>query len=271
MTGMTLGDTGKTAAVVQVAPMAAADINAFAKGVFAVAQDGRFGEERFLNAWDISFDATCDNLAWAVRLDREQYSVAVNGTVWDSRFQQVWQPVFCGDAVVAPVRYQGQWRLFMNDEPFWLNGYANLWRLKPSADGRHLAAIVAQEFGRWTVAEDDQVWPVTWDTMVRDIYYSDDKDTLLAVFKDCGAWGLARNGTAWNLRCDKIFTPDMNRDGSVVAVGFENEGQFFVAVNDQVIAGPYEAMGDPVVNPEGDKVLVKGIKNGVYRRQVVTL
>ncbi|MCG8618158.1 MAG: Tmc redox complex protein TmcD [Desulfobacterales bacterium] len=271
MTGMTLGNSGKTAAVVQVAPMAAADINAFAQGLFSVAVNGQPGGERFINAWDISFDAGCENLAWAVRLDRENYSVAVNGTVWNSRFQQVWHPVFCGDSVVAPVRYQGEWQLFMDDKPFWTTGYANLWRLQPSGDGNHLAAIVAPEFGRWTVAEDDQVWPVSWDAMVRDIHYSDDKETLLAVYKDGGSWGLAQNGVQWNLTCDKIFTPDMNRDGSVVAVAFEKDGQHFVSVNDRVLAGPYETMADPVVSPGGDKVLIKGVENGVYKRTVIPL
>ncbi len=273
ITGMVLGDRGNTAAVVQAEPMAAADVGAFAKGLFTVAVDGQIGKERYLNTWDIAFDETCEQQAWAVRLDREQYTVAMNDRIWDSRFQAVWGPAFCdkGKSVAAPVRHQGKWRLYKNDALFWAGKYENIWRLLPNHTNGDIAAIVAPAFGRWGVAENDMVWPITWDTMVRDLYYSEDGRSLVAIFKDKGYWGLAKDSTPWQLSCDKIFTPRMSRDGGVVAVSFEKDGQYYTAVNDRVITGPYEAMADPVVSPDGDKVLVKGIENGMYKRKIVVL
>jgi len=57
----------------------------------------------------------------------------------------------------------------------------------------------------------------------------------------------------------------------MVAVSFEKQGQYFAAVNDRVVTGPYDVMADPVLSPQGDKLLVKGIENGIYKRQIVAL
>ncbi len=273
ITGMILGAQGTGAAVVQVESMAAADVNAFAKGLFSVANNGTPGSERFLNIWDLAFDDEGRSLAFGVRFDRETYGIAVNGSVWDQRFQSVWRPMFCdlGKSVAAPVRTGGKWHLYKDGTPFWKSGYENIWRLTANPVNGDIAAVVAPAFGQWTVAQNDAPWSLTWDTLVRDIYFSGDGACLVAVFKDKGFWGLARDGRAWQLSCDKIFTPVLSRDGSIVAVSFEKEGRYFIAVNDRVITGPYEVMADPVISPEGDKLLVKGIEGGVYKRRIVAL
>ena len=271
ISGMVMGSQGQSAAIVQAESMKAADVDAFAKGLFSVAVNGQAREERFLNIWDLAFDKAGDNLTCAIRLNREQYSIALNGIPWEERFQAVWRPMFLNQSksVVAPVRYMGKWRLFKDNQQFWTSGYENIWRLIQS-HGR-VAAVVAPAFGQWTVAEDDRLWPVTWDTMVRDIYYSRDGSSLVAVFKDQGSWGLAKDARAWTLSCDKIFTPVISHDGSVVAVSFEKQGAYFVSVNDKVITGPHTAMADPVISPDGEKILIKGIEDGVYQRRIIEI
>lgn len=107
--------------------------------------------------------------------------------------------------------------------------------------------------------------------MIRDIYYSEDGSCLAAVLKNKGVWTLAVNGTLWDLSADKIFTPCISRDGSVVAVVIERAGSYFLAVNNQVIAGPYGFMTAPVISPDAQKILVKGIENGIYKRRVLSL
>jgi hypothetical protein len=271
ITGTLLGPGGVTAAIVQAESMPAADVEAFAKGIFGVAVNGECGEQRFLNAWDLSFSRDGNDLAWAVRLDREAYGVAVNGALWEPRFQAVWRPVFGQAGVMAPVRTNGKWRLFQDGAQLWDGSYENIWHLQPSPSGTDIAAIVATSFGTWSVAVNDRPWSTTWDTMVRELIYSPDGNGLAAVFKDKGAWGLAVNDRAWRLSCDKIFTPSMSPDGAVVAVSFEREGQWYTAVNDKVVAGPCEMMADPVVSPDGKAVLVKGVENGVYKRRVIVL
>ncbi|WDP88368.1 MAG: Tmc redox complex protein TmcD [Desulfobacter sp.] len=276
ITQMVLGRGGKTAAVVQVDSMAAADVDAFSKGLFSVAVNGEALEERFLNIWDLCFDQDGQSIAWAARFDREKYGIAVDGKPWDGRYQAVWRPMFCnGDggskSVVAPVRTGGKWYLYKDNQPLWASGYENIWRLAGNAANTDIAAVVATTFGRWSVARNDRPWTLSWDTMVRDIYFSGDGSSLAAVFKNNGVWGVAQDDKAWQLSCDKVFTPDMTADGSVVAVSYEKDGRFFTAVNDKVVTGPYEYMADPVVSPEGDKVLVKGIEDGIYKRRIIAL
>jgi len=273
ITGMTMGETGQSAAVVQVDSMAAADVDAFAKGLFSVAVNGVAGKERFLNIWDLAFDPAGDSLAFGVRLDREKYGIAVNGSAWGTEFQSVWRPMFCdgGKSVAAPVRTGGKWYLYKDGLPFWTSGYENIWRLASHPDNGQIAAVEAKAFGQWTIAGDDAPWSLAWDTLVRDVYFSGNGASLVAVFKDKGFWGLAQDDKAWKLSCDKIFTPDLSQDGSMVAVSFEKQGQYFAAVNDRVVTGPYDVMADPVLSPQGDKLLVKGIENGIYKRQIVAL
>ncbi len=273
LTGMTLGEKGASAAVAQMESMAAADVDAFRKGVFSVICNGEAFEEQYMNAWDISFSPDDKRLAWAVRLDRETYGVAVDGTLWDSRFQMTWKPVFTrqGSSVFAPVRQGGKWHLFQDDKKFWDGSYVHLWHIAQSPAGDRTAAIVAPEYGKWSVAIDDAVWSVQADTMISEIHFSQDGSSLAALAKDKEFWTLFVNGKSWNLRADKMFSPCLSQDGNVVAVALEKKGKWFVAVNDKLVTGPYEMMDDPVISPDAGKILIKGVENGIYKRQVISL
>jgi hypothetical protein len=273
MNGMVLGNAGSSAAVVQVESMAAADVEAFKRGVFSVALNGKAFDQTFLNAWDISLDEKSKILAWSARLTREAYTIVVNGKPWENSFQSVWKPEFAdqGDSIVAPVRQGGKWRLFKDDQVFWKTGYEQLWRVKISPENNRIAAIVAPTFGKWTVAQDDRVWPISIDTMIRDLYYSQDGSCLVAALKNRGTWTLAVNGNLWDLAADKIFTPCISPDGSIVAVVIERYGSYFMAVNNQVITGAHGFMASPVISPDAQKILVKGIENGIYKRRILSL
>ncbi|WP_022664184.1 electron transfer complex subunit TmcD [Desulfospira joergensenii] len=271
LSGAVMGETGATAGVVQVESMGAADVDAFKKGIFSVALNGKAFDKKFLNAWDISFDRKNQSLAWGVRIDRERYTIAVNGTPWTHEFQSVWKPVFAGEgqSVLAPVRHGGKWKLFKDDKVFWETGYQQLWHVTQSED--KIAAIVAPSYGKWSVAQDDRVWPLTIDTMIREIRYSEDGSSLVAVVKDKDFWTLIKDGSKWKLSCDKVFAPVISADGSILAAAVEKQGRWFVAANDELITGPYDCMADPVISPDNSKVLVKGIENGVYKRRIIAL
>ncbi len=272
MTGMALSKAGTCAAVVQVAPMKAADVDGFKKGLFSVALNGNASDQRFLNIWDISFDQTGQNLAAGIRLDREAYTIVNNDIIWDRRFQGVWKPIFSNlGNVLAPVRDDGKWKLFKDNEPFWKKGYDQLWKITPSPANNDVAAIVANSFGKWSVAVNDTVWNMGCDTMISDIFYSDNGSCLVAVFKDKGYWDLAVNQTPWNLCADKVFTPSISPDGSLVAVVVEQQGKYHLVVNNKRIASNYDFLTNPVFSPDQSKILIKGIEKGVYKRRVISL
>jgi len=272
MSGMNLSNSGTSAAVVQVAPMKAADVDGFKKGLFSVAFNGNPFDKRFLNIWDISFDQTGQNLAAGIRLDREAYTIAKNDMIWDRTFQGVWKPIFSNlGNVLAPVRDTGKWKLFKDNEPFWKKGYDQLWKITPSPANNDIAAIVANSFGKWSVAVNDRVWNMSCDTMISDIFYSDNGSCLVAVLKDKGYWNLAVNQTQWNLSADKVFTPSISPDGSLVAVVVEKQGKYHLVVNNKSIVANYDFLTNPVFSPDQSKILIKGIEKGVYKRRVISL
>jgi hypothetical protein len=64
-----------------------------------------------------------------------------------------------------------------------------------------------------------------------------------------------------------LFTPD----GKKVIAKVEQDGMFALALNGKVIGQEYDGMYDPVIGPEGDRVLVKALEGGKYYRRVVAI
>ena len=272
ITGMTLSNTGTSAAVVQVTPMKAADVDGFKKGLYSIALNGSALNRTFLNIWDLGFDSTGENLAAGIRLDREAYTIAVNDTIWDRKFQGVWKPQFShSGSVLAPVREAGFWRLFKDGEPLWEKGYDQLWKVTLSPANDEVAAIVATSFGKWDVAVNDRAWNMSCDTMISDIVYSDNGSCLVAVLKNKGHWDLAVNKSPWNLSADKVFPPIVSSDGSLVAVVLEKQGKYHLALNNKIIAKDFDFMTTPVFSPDQSKILIKGIEKEIYKRRVISI
>jgi hypothetical protein len=128
---------------------------------------------------------------------------------------------------------------------------------------------VASPYGRWSVAVNDTVWPVSWDTMVSDIHFSENGASLAAVYKHKDVWDLAVDQVPWNLAAEMVFFPCLSPDGSVVAVVIQKQGQYQLVVNKRVAASGFSFMADPVISPDGSKVLLKGIENGIYKRRII--
>ncbi|MDT8378042.1 MAG: Tmc redox complex protein TmcD [Desulfotignum sp.] len=270
LTGAVMAADGTSAAVVQVVSMPGADVDAFKQGVFSVARNGVPEDLRFLNIWEISFDASGGQIGYGVRTDRETYAIVQNDTLWDNRFESVWKPEFLDkNSLLAPVRVKGKWELYKNDAPFWRRRYDQLWHLTLSPEGTDVAAIVSSPFGRWSVAVNDAVWKISWDTMISDIHFSRDGSSLAAVYKHKDVWDLAVNEVPWNMAADMVFTPCLSQDGSVVAVVIQKQGHYQLVVNNRVVASGFSFMVDPVISPDGSKVLLKGIENGIYKRRII--
>ncbi|MDZ7665407.1 MAG: Tmc redox complex protein TmcD [Desulfotignum sp.] len=270
LNGAVMAADGTSAAVVQVTSMPGADVEAFKKGVFSVARNGIPQDRRFLNIWDISFDASGRQIGYTVRTNREAYTIVQNDTLWDNRFESVWKPEFLDEnSLLAPVRVKGKWELYKNDTPFWRNRYDQLWHLTLSPNGRDVAAIVSAPYGRWSVAVNDKVWPVSWDAMISDIYFSENGATLAAVYKHKNVWDLAVNQTSWGMAADMVFVPRFSADGSVVAIVIEKQGGYQLVVNNRVVASGFSFMANPVISPDGSRILLKGIENGIYKRRII--
>ncbi len=273
ISGLALHNKGRTAAVVQVSSLASADIEGFKQGIFSCAIDGVPCKEKYLNIWDISFSSDADQVAYAVRLNREEYSIVQNNKLWNKTFETVWSPKFLNDnqSVLAPVRENEKWTLYKDALPFWDNKYDQLWNIKITKDNNKIAAIVSDSFGKWSVAENDRVWNVKFDTMISDLFYSEDGSTLVALVKNKGFWSLAVNQKVWDIRADKIWDPVISADGKIISIVAEKQGQFFLIVNNKIVSDGFNWMFSPEISPDNDKIMQKSIKNGVYQRKIISL
>lgn len=273
ISGAVLSDQGTSAAIVQVTPMGQGDIEGFSAGIFSAAVNGVNQPEKFMNIWDISFDNQGEQIAYSVRKNRTDYSLVKNNELWDKDFQFVWQPQFIGNdmSLVAPVRQSGKWTLFKDGNPFWKKSYGQLWKLVVHQESGKLAGVISDAFGRWDVTEDEKPWSINCDTMVSDLYYSVNGDSLVAVFKNKGFWDVAVNGKPWNIRADKLWNPVVSSNDQIYATRMEKDGKFFLVVNGKIYKEEFDMVFEPAISSENDKILLKSINNGIYTRQILTL
>ncbi|MBU1695462.1 MAG: Tmc redox complex protein TmcD, partial [Proteobacteria bacterium] len=202
ISGAVLSNQGTSAAVVQVNPLGQGDIEGFSRGVFSIAVNGIAKPEKFMNIWDLSFDSKGEQIASSIRKNRVDYSISKNNQPWGKNFQFSWKPEFINKdaSVIAPVRQGGKWFLFKDATPFWNKSYEQLGKLAVHGDGQKIAAVVSDVFGKWTVSENDKTWDFHCDSMISELFYSGNGDSLVAVFKNQGYWDIAVNGKPWNIK-----------------------------------------------------------------------
>jgi len=60
-------------------------------------------------------------------------------------------------------------------------------------------------------------------------------------------------------------------NGDMVICKVEKNGKYAIAVNGKIKGKEYEALWNPVVSPDGTKVMICGVEDGKYYRKVVPL
>lgn len=265
-------DGKHSAGTVQTKPLAEADTFGFLKGLWTVAVDGTAWENRFLNAWNHSFSDDGTSLAAEVRPDPNYQTIAVDGKPWERMFKAVWEPAFRPGSnadVCAPCLTSKGWQMFLNGNPYWDEGFFQLWHQRFSADGKHLAAVCASAFGRWTVAVDGIAWNTTFSHAVMPPVFSPDGKRVAAAFRDEGEWGVVVDGKPWAVRFNRVWDPVFSPNGRLTAVKGERQGSFGIFVNERPFPDAFEHVWDPVFSADGERILIRGIQSGAYTRKVV--
>jgi hypothetical protein len=54
-------------------------------------------------------------------------------------------------------------------------------------------------------------------------------------------------------------------------VKIEKNGKYSIAVNDHLWDQECDAIWDPVFSPEGDRILLRTLKDGIYSRHVISV
>ncbi len=270
---MTLNRYGSAAAVVQADRMAQADIDTFSSGIYCAAVDGVVQSEKYMNVWDLTFDDQGKQIAYAIRKDRSHYTLAVDKTPWQNTFQSVWNPVFIenGQSVIVSARKNGKWRLYKDDNPFWQSSFGQMWKLTLNEQKNKIAAVVSDKFGHWTVCENERVWDFHCNTMISDLFYSENGDQLIAVCKNNDSWDIVINSKPWGLQASKLWKPVISSNGQWCATRMEKNKKQWLVVNGTVCKASFDQLFDPVISQDNSKILIKSINNGIYSRQVLEL
>ncbi len=271
--GTVLSPQGASAAVVQVIPMGQADTVTYDAGIFSAAVNGEVPPEKFMNLKDICFDSQGKKIAYAIRKDRLNYSMADNHQPWGSDFQFSWGPKFVdnGNSLIAPVRANGKWFLYKDDADFWKRPFEQIWHLAVHEATGKIAAIVSESYGVWKICENNTTLNFQCDTMISELFYSKDGALLIALYKDQEAWDIAVNGKTWNLGADKLWAPVISPNSEILASRMEKGGRWYLVVNGKVYQENFDMVFEPVISPDNNKILLKTLKNGIYSRQILPL
>jgi len=268
--GLTLAATGTgSAAVVQTTPIAEGDLSTFLSGCFTLATDQGTWSGRYVGAFNPALSNDGAVAAVDTRLTQYDYTITVNDQCWASSWPAVWAPVVHpeGISVWAPVKGPKGWMLACDGEPAWPDAYFQLWEVALSPAGDRIAAVIAPDFGKWTLTIDG----TPWKTQV---------DGYLAkpVFSPCGTrlgcCGHHRGkavvlvddhpmGDSFDTAWDPIFSPH----GIHVAAKIKRGALFSVLIDGMEIKRPYIWMGPPAFTPDSKHLILCGIekKDSQYR------
>lgn len=259
-----------TAAVVQTKSFPAADIDAFQEGCFSVAIDGKVWGQNFLNCWTPVFDAKAEKVAAQIRLTLYDYTIAVDGRAWPEKYTGVWEPCFHpkSNLVVAPVRVGGKWGMAGDGRMIWPAKYVQVWQQQFSEDGSRLWAIVAPQYGRFTVAVDDRPWSSLFD-VVTDLTVGPDGQKAAVTAKAGQKWTLVQDDRPWPGFYDRVWAPVFSPDGAHVGAKVERAGKYTIVVDGKPYAADFDTVWDPIFSPDGQMVMIRAISDGQYLRIVV--
>lgn len=264
-------DGSASAGVVQLSPLKPADLDSFQDGVFGVAANGQAWAEKFLNAWTPVFDPTGRRVAAQVRLNLYEYTIAVDGKTWNTRYSCVWEPCFnpSTGTVVAPVLVSGRWGMAQDGQIIWEPKFFQCWHQTVSRNGRILAAIVAPEFGEFTVAVNAKPWSSKF-PVVTDLVVSPEGECVAALGNECNTnWRVMVNDKVWDGSWDMAWRPVLSSGGKHVAVKVEKAGKQTVVIDGRVHDQEYDRVFQPVFSPDGNKLLIPAINKNDFLRIVI--
>lgn len=281
-------DGTKAAASVAVKALAEADIFGFQKGVWTVAVDGKPWNTNFVNVWGLAFSSDSKHVAAETRINLYDYAIVVDENMWHEVFKCVWEPMFHPkeNSVIAPVKLAQGWTIAMNGKPIW-DTFVQLWNPRFSNDGRKIAAVVAPEFGKWTIAVDSIPWQKTFNDTVLAPIFSPDGKKVAAIAKESkdqmsmgsslhsikgnDRWTIIVDGVAWDQTFDMIWDPVFSPDSKTIVAKAEINGKYCIVVNGKPGKKFFDALWRPVFSPDGNKLLVRAVTQGKYCRYILNL
>ena len=121
-----------------------------------------------------------EKLAAIVNLAEGEFNVCVNGDVWETTFEKIWNLRFAPDGrLAALVSDVGEWTVAV-DGTAWDNKFGYVWNLMFSPNGKNIAVAVQQDMA-YGMALNDVAWPETFSNMTNPTLSPDGASTAAAV------------------------------------------------------------------------------------------
>ncbi|MEN2995064.1 MAG: electron transfer complex subunit TmcD [Thermodesulfovibrio sp.] len=265
-------DGSKTASYVRTKNPPVLDIFSFKEGVWSLAVDGIPWDKNFISIYGCNFSPNSEKVSATVRLDQQEFSVAVDGKIWDETFLYAWEPLFIDENnICVPVKTEEGFTMVVNGKKIWNKHFVQLWHQRVSPDKKKIAAVVATDFGKWTVAVDGIPWKRTFSQAVLSPHFSPDSKKVASVVRENNKWTVAVDGIPWEQEFDRVWSPSFSPDGSHVLAKAEKDGVYFIVLDGKVGKESYDLLWQPQFSPDGEKILVRCIKNGRYYRKILTI
>jgi hypothetical protein len=227
-----------------------------------------------MNVWTPAFDPLGKRVAVQVRTSLYDYSIAVDGQKWAGNYACVWEPRFnpATGKVVAPVRLKGLWGMAQDGQLIWEPRFVQCWHQVISQDGKNIAAIVAPEFGDFTVAVNGKPWGIKF-PVVTDLVTGRDggPDGVRVAALGCVEnrdWQVLVDGEAWAGTWDMAWKPVISPAGGHVAAKVAKGKRQTIVVNGRPYSREFDQVFEPTFSPDGKKLLIRGIDKGSVVRIV---
>lgn len=193
---------------------------------WSVCVNGRLWDSRFDKIWNLHF--LPDNRVAALASDTAMWTVAIDGTAWENWYEFVWSPVFGRDGAHFTVGAQTGLRYFaVSDDTPWENDFNALTHLTASPDGKNTAAVI--QHGSFPEADIEK-------------------------FQE-GYFTAAVNGTAWDSRYVNVWELNFSEDGQHLAAEVRtNIYDYTIAVDDRAWDRLFSCVWAPRFHPIDNSV-----------------
>ncbi len=188
---------------------------------FTVCVNGDLWDSTFDKVWYLRFGP--DNRLTGLVSEMGEWSVAVDGVPWENKYEYVWDTRFSpgGQKIIVAAKKEMKYMAVSNDTP-WESGYLNMNNLTVSDDGNHVAAVVQTE----ALSEAD-----------------------IAKFQQ-GCFSVAVDGKPWDATFVNVWEMSFSPDGGKVAAEVRTSlYDYSIAVNGNPWDQSYPSVWKPVFNP----------------------
>ncbi len=217
--------------------------------------------------WIEEFKASPDGktIAAIVNTDEMEFSVCVNGQLWENTFEKAWSLTFLPDRRLAVLAANDEeWTVYIDDKA-WESRIDYIWGLQWSDDGSHVAAAVQKDM-TYGMIVDDTVWENLYENLTCPLL-DNSGATAAVVQKESLAQGdienfrqgifcAAVNGTPQDPQFVNIWDLSFDSRGRKIAYAVRENRSDYTVVKDTVAwSESFQAAWKPLFSDRDNSVI----------------